>query len=160
MIDGLATGNGGGALCATKRKRMMNHTYAPPLRPTPMTAGTRLSLAWANLRALVQDHALLAVLEVQRAGVSLVKMIIAGIVISILIVSAWMGIVAAVIGWAIGAGVNWAVAILVAALANIAVAVGLAFWAKKQVPDLLFAATVRQLRRDVPDGENEHEPQR
>jgi len=126
-----------------------------------MTAGTRLSLAWANVKALVQDHALLAVLEVQRAGISLVKMIIAGIVISILVVSAWMGIVAAIVGWAIGAGANWAVAILVAALVNLGVAVGLAFWAKKQIPDLLFASTVRQLRKDVPDdAENGHAPQR
>jgi uncharacterized membrane protein YqjE len=139
----------------------MNPTYAPPHRPTPMmTAGTRLSLAWANIKALIQDHALLAVLEVQRAGVSLVKIIIAGIVISILAVSAWMGIVAAAIGWAIGAGANWALAILVAALANIAVAAALGFWAKKQVPDLLFSATLRQLRKDAPHGENEHEPRR
>lgn len=121
-----------------------------------MTSGTRLSLAFANLKALVQDHALLALLEVQRAGISLVKMIVAGIVISILVVSAWMGIVAAIVGWAIGAGANWALAIMIAALVNIAVAVGLAFWAKKQVPDLLFAATVRQLRRDAPPRENEH----
>ena len=44
----------------------MNPTYAP-LRPTSMTSGTRLSLAFANLKGIVQDHALLAVLEVQRA---------------------------------------------------------------------------------------------
>ena len=133
----------------------MNPTYAPPLRTTPMTAGTRLSAAWANLKALVQDHALLAVLEIQRAGISLVKMIIAGIIISILVVSAWMAIVAAIIGYAIGEGANWAVAILIAALVNIAVAVGLAFWAKKQLPDLLFAATVRQLRKEAPKGEDQ-----
>lgn len=137
----------------------MHPTYAPPLRPTSMTSSTRLSLAWANVKALVQDHALLAVLEVQRAGISLVKIIVAGIVISILAVSAWMGLVAAAVAWAVGAGANWAVAILVAALVNIAVAVGLAFWAKKQIPDLLFAATVRQLRKDVPQ-ENEHGAQR
>ena len=138
----------------------MNPTYARPLDRTPMTPGTRLSLAWTNLKALVQDHALLAVLEVQRAGISLVKMIIAGIVISILVVSAWMAIVAAIIGFAIGQGANWALAILIAALVNIAIAVGLALWAKKQLPDLLFAATVRQLRKDVPAMEGEHEQQR
>ena len=138
----------------------MNPTYAPPPRTRPMTVGTRLSIAWANLKALVQDHALLAVLEVQRAGVSLVKMIIAGIVISILVVSAWMAIVAAAIAFAIGQGANWALAILVAAFVNLLVAGGIALWAKKQVPDLLFAATMRQLRKDVPDGEHEHEPQR
>jgi uncharacterized membrane protein YqjE len=137
----------------------MNPTYAPPHRPLSMTTGTRLSLAWANVKALLQDHALLAVLEVQRAGVSLIKIIIAGIVISILVVSAWMGLVAAAIGAAVGAGANWALAVLIAALVNIALAVGLAFWAKKQVPDLLFSATLRQLRKDAPHGENEHEPQ-
>lgn len=125
-----------------------------------MTPGTRLSIAWTNVKALVQDHALLAVLEVQRAGISLVKMVAAGIIISILVVSAWMGIVAAVVVWAIGAGANWGLAILIAALVNIVVAVALAFWAKKQIPDLLFAATLRQLRKDVPYKENEHEPQR
>ena len=120
-----------------------------------MTAGTRLSLAWANLKALAQDHALLAVLEIQRAGVSFVKMIIAGIVISILVVSAWMALVAAAIAFAVGQGANWAVAILIAAFVNLAVAAGLAFWAKSQIPDLLFAATVRQLRKDVPESDDE-----
>src|SRR6185312_1305451 len=126
----------------------------------PMTSTSRLSLAWTNLRGLVQDHALLAVLEVQRASISLVKMVAAAIIISILVVSAWMGIVAALVVWAIGAGANWGLAILIAALVNIAVAVGLAFWAKKQIPDLLFSATLRQLRQDAPHKENEHAPDR
>jgi uncharacterized membrane protein YqjE len=125
-----------------------------------MTLGTRFSLAFTHLKGLVQDHALLAVLEVQRAGISLLKMIAAAIVISILAVSAWMGLVAAAIVWAIGAGANWGLAILIAAIVNIAVAVGVAFWAKKQIPDLLFSATVRQLRKDVPDKEASHGPDR
>jgi uncharacterized membrane protein YqjE len=108
----------------------------------------------------VQDHALLAVLELQRAGISFVKMVAAGIIISILVVSAWMGFVAAAVVWAVGAGANWSVALIVAAVVNIAVAIGLAFWAKKQVPDLLFAATLRQLKKDVPHPENEHAPNR
>jgi uncharacterized membrane protein YqjE len=125
-----------------------------------MTLGTRFSLAFTHLKGLVQDHALLAVLEVQRAGISLVKMIAAAIVISILVVSAWMAIVAAAVVWAVGAGANWGLAILIAALVNVAVAVGLAFWAKKQIPDLLFSATVRQLRKDVPHKEASHVPDR
>lgn len=125
-----------------------------------MTLGTRFSLAFTHLKGLVQDHALLAVLEVQRAGVSLVKMIAAAIVISILVVSAWMAIVAAAVVWAVGAGANWGLAILIAALVNIAVAVGLAFLAKKQIGDLLFSATIRQLRKDVPHKEASHAPDR
>jgi len=124
------------------------------------TSGSRLALAWTNIRGLVQDHALLAVLEVQRAGISLVKIIIAGIIVSILVVSAWMGLVAAAVVWAVGAGANWGLAILIAAVANVVVAVGLGFWATKQIPDLLFAATLRQLRKDVPHREKEHAPDR
>jgi uncharacterized membrane protein YqjE len=136
----------------------MNPTYARPLERTPMTAGTRLSLAFANLKALVQDHALLAVLEVQRAGISLVKMIAAGIIISILAVTTWLALVAACIVLAIGEGADWALAIFVAAIVNLLVAGGVALWAKRQVPDLLFAATVRQLKKDVPNKESEHGP--
>ena len=44
-----------------------------------------------------RDHTLLAVLELQRAGISLVKMVAAGIIISILVVSAWMALVAAAV---------------------------------------------------------------
>ena len=128
----------------------MNSTYGSSA-DRPSHGASRLSLAWSNVRGLVQDHALLAVLELQRAGISLVKMVAAGIVISILVVSAWMGLVAAV-----GAGANWGLAIFIAALVNIAIAVGLAFWAKSQIPDLLFAATLRQLRKDVTHPENEH----
>lgn len=121
---------------------------------------SKLSLAWTNVKGLVQDHALLAVLELQRAGISFVKMVAAGIIISILIVTAWMGLVAAAVVSAVGAGANWSVALVVAAVVNIAVAVGLAFWAKKQTPDLLFAATLRQLKKDVPHPEKEDAPNR
>lgn len=139
----------------------MNSTYASSAdRIPPSSTASKLSLAWTNVKGLVQGHALLALLELQRAGISLVKMVAAGIIISILIVSAWMGLVAAAVVWAVGEGANWGLAILIAALVNIAVAVGLAFWAKSQIPDLLFAATLRQLRKDVPDTENEHAPNR
>jgi uncharacterized membrane protein YqjE len=125
-----------------------------------MSPASRLALAWTNLKALAQDHALLAVLEVQRAGISLAKLVAAAIVISILLVSAWMAIVAAVVVWAIGAGANWALAILIAALVNIVVAIAMAVWAKKQAPDLLFSATLRQLRKDAPHKEDGHAPDR
>jgi uncharacterized membrane protein YqjE len=138
----------------------MNSTYASSASQGSTSSASKLSLAWMNVRGLVQNHALLAVLELQRAGISLVKMVAAGIVISILVVSAWMGLVAAAVVWAVGAGANWSIALLVAAIVNVAVAVGLAIWAKSQIPDLLFAATLRQLRKDAPHSENEHAPNR
>src|SRR6186713_1137129 len=112
-------------------------------------SASKVALAWSSVKGLVQDHALLAVLELQRAGISLVKMVAAGIIISILVVSAWMALVAAAVVWAVGAGASWGLALVVAAIVNIVVAVAIAFWGKSQVPDLLFAATLRQLRQDV-----------
>jgi len=138
----------------------MNWKYASSAGQDSTSSTSKVSLAWTNVKGLVQNHALLAVLELQRAGISLVKMVAAGIVITILVVSAWMGLVAAAVVWAVGAGANWGVALLVAAIANIAIAVGLGFWAKSQIPDLLFAATLRQLRKDAPHSENEHAPNR
>ena len=136
----------------------MNSPYASSA--SHASTSSKLSLAWTNMKGLVQNHALLAVLELQRAGISLVKMVAAGIIISILVVSAWMALVAAAVVWAVGAGANSGLAILIAALANIGIAVALAFWAKSQIPDLLFAATLRQLRKDMPQSENEHAPNR
>ena len=132
---------------------MSSHAHGP----------SKFKIAWANVKGLVQDHALLAVLELQRAGISLVKMVAAGIIISILVVSAWMAFVAAAVVWAVGAGASWGIALVVAAIVNIAVAVGIAFWGKSQIPDLLFAATLRQLREDKDDishPEEEHAPNR
>jgi uncharacterized membrane protein YqjE len=123
-------------------------------------APSKLAVAWANVKGLVQDHALLAVLELQRAGISLVKMVSAGIIISILIVSAWMGFVAAAVVWAVGAGASFELALVVAAIVNIVVAIAIAYWAKSQIPDLLFAATLRQLRQDVPHPEKDNAPNR
>ena len=127
---------------------------------SPHASGpSKLALAWTNVKGLVHDHTLLAVLELQRAGISLVKMVAAGIIISILVVSAWMALVAAAVVWAVGAGASWGLALVVAAIVNIVV-VAIAFWGKSQVPDLLFAATLRQLRQDVLHPEKEHAPNR
>jgi uncharacterized membrane protein YqjE len=114
----------------------------------------RAASLWLNAKGLVHDQTLLALLEVQRAGTGLVKMIAAAVAISVLAISAWMGVVAACVAWAVYAGANWGVAIIVAAIANLVVAVLLGLWVRAQVPELLFAATVWQLRGERAPGED------
>jgi len=115
----------------------------------------RASALWTNAKGLVHDHTQLALLEVQRASLGLVKIIAAAVVISVLAVTAWMALVTAGVVWAVGAGASWGVAIVVAAVINIAAAAALAFWIKAQVPELLFAATLRQLRGEPPENEEQ-----
>lgn len=119
----------------------------------------RAGALWRNARGLAQDHALLALLEVQRASLGLVKIIGAAVVISVLAVSAWMGLVAAGVVWAVGAGASWGLAIAIAAVLNLVAAGALALWIKAQVPELLFAATLRQLRGEPPPADGESHAQ-
>jgi uncharacterized membrane protein YqjE len=119
------------------------------------TLQRRASTLWSNAKGLVNDHTQLALLEVQRASLGLVKIIAAAVVISVLAVTAWMALVTAGVVWAVGAGASWAAAIVVAAVLNTAAAVALALWIKAQVPEVLFAATLRQLRGEPPEEERE-----
>ena len=107
-----------------------------------------------DVRNLFCDHLELAALEARRAGAGFAKMVCAAVVISILLVSAWLALVAGAIVWATSAGVPWPGALAIAALVNVVAGVALALWMRQQAHELLFAATLRQLRRDVnaPEG--------
>jgi uncharacterized membrane protein YqjE len=123
---------------------MDSSTVAPP-SPPPLTQ--RIVTLVADTRELLCDHLELAALEARRAGVGLVRTLCAAVVISLLVVTAWLALVAASIVWVTDAGVGWAVAVACAALANVLLAAGVAWWLRSQARDLLFAATLRQLRR-------------
>jgi uncharacterized membrane protein YqjE len=110
-----------------------------------------------DTRQLVADFAQLAVLDARRAGVHLTLLLSAVLVIAILLITAWMGFVAAGIVWMFDQGVSWPLAIAVAALINIAAAAGLAWWARHLVSEMPFTALLRQLRGDAPkDPDEEH----
>ena len=108
-----------------------------------------------DLRQLVSDFAQLAVLDARRAGVRLAMLLSAGLLIAILVITAWMGLVAAGIVWMFDRGVSWPVAIAIAAVINIAAAAALAFWARHLVSEMPFTALLRQLRGDPPRNPDE-----
>jgi len=101
-----------------------------------------------DIRNLASDHLELIALEAQRASLGLVKILCAAIIVSILVVTAWIAVIAGAIVWATSAGISWPWALLVAALANLVVGAVIVFWIRGQVPELMFSATLRQFRRD------------
>lgn len=107
---------------------------------------TRVGNLAREFRDVASDHIELAVLEAQRAGIGLAKMLCAAVIVSILLVTAWLALVASAIVWAAGEGASWEVALIVAAVINIAAGAALAFWIRGQLGELMFAATLRQLR--------------
>ena len=56
-----------------------------------------VALVWSELRGLAHDHLQLAALETQRAGESLVAMITAGMMVAGLLLSGWLGLMAAAV---------------------------------------------------------------
>jgi uncharacterized membrane protein YqjE len=115
-----------------------------------------LGRVFSDTRQLVADFAHLAVLDARRAGVRLAMLLSAGLLIAILVITAWMGFVAAGIVWMFDKGVSWPLAIAIAALINIAAAAGLAWWARHLVSEMPFTALLRQLRGEPPASPASH----
>ena len=127
----------------------------PVLRPKEPGLGELLGRLFSDTRQLVADFMHLAVLDARRAGVRLAMLLSAGLVIAILVVTAWMGFVAAGIVWMFDKGVSWPLAIAIAALINILGAAGLAWWCRHLVSEMPFTALLRQLKGESPKDPDE-----
>lgn len=104
-------------------------------------------------RALSADYLLLAVLDARGAAVRFAWLLCSGVVAAILVVTAWLALVAAGIVWMLGTGASWVMALGIAAGVNVIGAVVLALWMKGLFREPPFSATLRQLRgEDSPSG--------
>jgi hypothetical protein len=122
-------------------------------QPRRVGLGELLGHFFAESRALVADYAHLAVLDARRATLNLAWLLGTVLVVAVLVATAWMGLLAALIVWATSAGVSWAVSIAMTAVVNIGAAVALAGWGRHLVAELPFTALLRQLRGEPPPGE-------
>jgi uncharacterized membrane protein YqjE len=103
-----------------------------------------------DARSLVADYTELAVLDARRAAIRLAWLLGAVLIAAVLIVTTWMGLVAAGMVFMIGKGASWVTAILVAALLNVVGAGVLGWWMLALIKELPFTALLRQLRGDAP----------
>lgn len=112
----------------------------------PRLAGS-LRAWWANLHGMGRDYALLAVLEMQRAGIGLALILGACVVAAVLVVTAWTAVVAGLIVWAVNSGAaSWPVALGAAAAVNILLAVVMLMQMRSHFTQIYLGATLRQLR--------------
>jgi hypothetical protein len=103
-------------------------------------------LLWNELRALLQNRLQLAVLETRRAGESLVIMIIAGVMVAVLLIGAWLGLVLAGVQMLIEHGVVISTAILLAVVANLLIALLLCGVIRRKSHYLQFPALLTSLQ--------------
>ncbi len=101
---------------------------------------------WQELRALSFDRLQLAALETQRAGRSLVSMLIAGIIAACLLGSAWLGLLATVVLVMIEHGLPVGSAMLLAVAANLLAALILLVLIRRKSRFLKFPATLNSLK--------------
>lgn len=102
-------------------------------------------------RQLVADYAELTILDARRAAIRLAWILGSVLVAAVLIVTSWIGLVAAGIVFAWGRGASWPVALGIACVLNLVAAAALAWFTFKLAKELPFTALLRQLRGQEPE---------
>lgn len=108
-----------------------------------------------HTRELSSDYLLLAVLDARSAAVRFAWMLCLGVVAAILLVTAWLALVAGGIVWMLGSGASWVTALAVAAVLNIVLAAVIAWRMRGMFSEPPFAATLRQLKGESAAGSRE-----
>jgi hypothetical protein len=119
--------------------------------PQTASLGEVVGRLLGETRQLVADYAELTVLDARRAAIRLAWILGSVLVAAVLIVTSWMGFVAAGIVFAWGHGASWPIALAIAAFINIVAAGALAWFMLKLAKELPFTALLRQLRGRDPE---------
>jgi len=120
-------------------------------RPAVPGLGQVVGRLLGEARQLVADYAELTILDARRAAIHLAWILGAVLIAAVLVVTSWMGIVAAGIVFAWGKGASWPIALGVAALINLVAAGVLGWFTFKLARELPFTALLRQLRGRDPE---------
>jgi hypothetical protein len=122
----------------------------PERRPAGL--GDLLGHLLGEARQLVADYSLLAVLDGRRAALQLAWLLSAGMVVAVLLVTAWLALVVSGVVLALGDRISWPAALALAGVLNLAGAAALLWWMRSLAVEKPFTALLRQLKgEDAPD---------
>lgn len=116
-----------------------------PGRDAEATRQDPVSALLADLGAIAHDQLGLVALEARRAGISLVAMLVYGLMVFVMIATAWLVAQAALLLALLDHGVAASVALVVLALCNLLGVTVLASKIRQRSADLQFPATRRSL---------------
>ena len=105
-----------------------------------------LSAVYASARQAFADFVELVTLELHRAGITFMWMLAWSTFAVLLVVTAWLGLMAGLALWIISHGYAAAGVVLGIALANLIGGAAIMMWCVKSGKDLLLPATRRQLQ--------------
>jgi uncharacterized membrane protein YqjE len=118
-----------------------------PAEPTLIESAKSLV---RELQSIACDHLQLAALETRQAGMSFVAMVIYGIFAAVLVATAWVALLGGLALWANFHGLPWPTALLAIVVLNLVLAFGFVVAIRRRSSDLLFHASLRQLRAGNP----------
>lgn len=101
---------------------------------------------WHEVCTLAHDQLQLAALETKLAGESLVSMIAAGVIVAVLLVTAWLGLIGVAVLALVDSGMLASIAMLIAVAINIGVAFVLYKVIRHKSQQLRWSATLRSLK--------------
>ena len=129
----------------------------PQHAPHQPGLGDLLGRLLGEARQLVADYSLLAVLDGRRAALQLAWILSSGLVVAVLVVTAWLALVVAGVAWLLAERVSWPAALAFGALLNVAGAAGLLWWMRSLVVEMPFTALLRQLKGEEPGPGNQQD---
>jgi len=118
----------------------------PERAPRSAGLGDLLGRLLGEARQLVADYAQLAVLDARRSALQLTWLLSCGLVVAVLVVSAWLALVVAGIAWLLAERVSWPAALAIGAALNVAGAAALLWWMRHLLVEKPFTALLRQLK--------------
>ena len=105
---------------------------------------------FGTLKRMVSNYATLAVLDARRAAVQFAWLVAGGILISVLVVTAWLAAVIALAVWLLGNGMSWPAVLLIAGAVNLVGAAIVAVRLRSVFEYAPFEATLHQIKSDSP----------
>jgi len=124
---------------------------APPAPPQPDPDDSdRLSDAaravWDDLRTALYERGRLLTLEARLAGLTFVQLVMYSVLVAVLVVTAWLGLVACVVIGLITVGLHWALGLVLGVIANLAIAALLVRSMVSLIDRMDLQATLRRLK--------------
>jgi hypothetical protein len=90
--------------------------------PAPEGLAASAQAAWRDLRLALHERARLLTLELRLAGLTFVQLVLYAVMVAVLVISAWIGLIGAMVVALISYGVHWGVGLAVAIVLNLAFA--------------------------------------
>jgi hypothetical protein len=104
---------------------------------------------WQELRAALYERGRLLTLEARLAGLTFVQLVMYSVVIAVLVVTAWLGLVACAVIGLISVGMHWALGMILGVVFNLAVAALLVRSMVGMLDRLDLQATLRRLKGEA-----------